>query len=162
MPPDWPDTARRDPSITGLVSVLVARHHRRGRVSVCGYLVDAYCLGVKDALGPRVIDAADLSPFVRCYFSAYDAPPLEASIDLARHLVWGAVEYARRLVFEPARDFEAAASHLGPLAGPSRIGFGRNGKPYFVQGPYDDGRRVLRTLEGSVGEGNFHFLVVAV
>jgi hypothetical protein len=75
--------------------------------------------------------------------------------------VLGAVEYARRLGFEPARDYPAARGHLGPRNGPSAIGFGRDGKPFYVQGPFDDGQRVMRTLQRTVGEGNFEFLVVA-
>jgi hypothetical protein len=33
--------------------VLAARRHRHDKVSVCGYLADVYCLGVKTALGRR-------------------------------------------------------------------------------------------------------------
>lgn len=39
---------------------------------------------------------------------------VEAPIELARHLVFGAADYARGLGFEPARDFEANLdSHVG-------------------------------------------------
>ena len=38
---------------SGLVTALVARAHRHDSVSVCVYLVDVYCLGVKNATGPR-------------------------------------------------------------------------------------------------------------
>jgi len=41
----------------------------------------------------------------------------------------------------------------------SAIRFGCDGKPSFTQGSYDDPGRVLRTLEESVGSGNFHFTV---
>lgn len=71
----------------------------------------------------------------------------------------GAVAYARELGFEPHRDSRPAAGHLGELAGPSAIGFGRDGKPEYVQGPYDDADRILRTLEANVGRDNFHFTV---
>jgi hypothetical protein len=50
---------------------------------------------------------------------------------------------------------------LGSWAGPSAIRFGRDGKPFFVQGPHDDADAVLQTLERSVGRGNFTFLVRA-
>lgn len=43
---------------------------------------------------------------------------------------------------------------------PSRIRFGRHGKPYFQQGPYDNPTRVMRTLDRSVGPGNYHFTTV--
>lgn len=33
------------------------------------------------------------------------------------------------------------------------------GKPFFIQGVRDDPVRIMRTLERSVGPGNFHFTV---
>ena len=158
-PADWPDVEVPSGVGNGLVSVLVARDDRRGKVSVSGYLVDVYCLGVKDVLGPKAIDDADLRTFVRSFFGAYEAPPLAASVEMARELVWGAVGYARDLGFEPHRDFAQAASHLGAWQPTGAVRFGREGEPYFVQGVRDHGTRILRTLERSVGEGNFHFLV---
>jgi hypothetical protein len=87
--------------------VLVARDEARGRVSACGYLVDVYCLGVKNVVGPRVMDRHGLFEFARSYFSAYEGQSLAASLELAQHLVCGAVEYARSLGFEPHEDFAA-------------------------------------------------------
>lgn len=156
-PPDWPDTAVPEGVGHGLVAVLVARAHRRGKVSVSGYLVDVYCLGVKDVLGPRVIDDVDLGALVRMYFQVYEAPPVPASIEMGRELVWGAVDYARGLGFEPHPDLERTVDHLC-LAPYGCVSFGLEGKPYFVQGVRDSSTRILRTLERSVGEGNFHFL----
>jgi hypothetical protein len=46
-------------------------------------------------------------------------------------------------------------------AGPGRIAFGRDGQPFYRNGPYDDAAAVLRTLEQSVGTGNFQFSVAA-
>lgn len=158
-PAEWPDTDVPDGVGHGLVSVLVAREHRRGKVSVCGYLVDVYCLGVKDVLGPRVMDDADLGAFVRTYFLVFEAPALAAPIEMARELVWGAVAYARALGFEPHREFEQTAGHLGAWNPTGAVRFGREGKPFFVQGPRDNSARIMRTLERTVGQGNFHFLV---
>lgn len=158
--PEWPDTPAGDSGVQGLASVLVARRARHDKASACGWLVDAYCLGVKDAIGPRTMDDHDLVTFTRSFFAAYHAPPLPAPLDLAQHLVFGAVAYARELGFEPARDFETTTGHLGPWSGPSAIRFGRNGKPLFIQGPHDDPTRVLATLERTVGPANFEYLVV--
>lgn len=143
----------------GIVSVLVARQHRRGKVSVTGYLVDVYCLGVKDVLGPRVMDDCDLRAYVRRYFLVYEAPALAAPIEMARELVWGAVAYARELGFEPHPDLEQASGKLGAWEPTGVVRFGRGGTPYFVQGLRDNARRILATLERSVGGGNFHYLV---
>ena len=156
--PDWPNGDDSENGPAGLVAVLVARAHHYGKVSVCGWLLDVYCLGVKDILGPRAIVGHELLGFVEGYFDGYATPPLPAPIELARHLVWGAVEFARGLGFEPAAGFDAAATHLGPLTEKGAIRFGRDGRPVYVQGPRDDVPSILRTLEAAVGEGNFEFL----
>ena len=156
--PDWPNGDRSETGPGGLVAILVARTHHYGKVSVCGWLVDAYCLGVKDVLGPRAIVERELPAFVERYFSGYATPPLPAPIELARQLVWGSVEYARGLGLEPAAGFDAAAAYLGPLTGKCAIRFGRDGRPVYVHGPGDDAASILRTLEAAVGEGNFEFV----
>jgi len=156
---EWPLDAA-DHAGSGLAGVVVARRHRPRRVSVCGYLVDVYCLGVKDALGPDVMNDRDLPAFLRTFFSAFgDATaPIEAPLDLARHLVWGAVDYARELGFSPHSDFQPTRGHLGEWQETSDITFGRDGVPFYVQGPYDTPGTVIRTLTRSVGDGNFHFI----
>lgn len=156
---DWPDRPGYGSEASGLAAVLVAREGRRdrGTVSVCGYLVDTYCLGVKDALGPQSMDQAELRQFVERYFDVFDGGPVAAPIDLARQLVWGAVEYARGLGFEPADDFDPTRDHLGPLEGPAVIRFGRHGKPFYMEGPYDDADRIMRVLNEKVGGDDFHF-----
>jgi len=157
--PEWDDPGGDDQA-AGLVSVLVARKrsHRR-LVTVCVYLLDVYCLGVKNALGPERLDDDSLRGFTRHTFSCYARPPISASIELARDLVFGAADYARALGFDPHPDFEAARAHLGPWSGPSSIAFGCDGKPSYVEGPYDDPEHVVRTLRRAVGRNGFHYTV---
>ena len=157
--PEWPDGETVDPETGGLVGVLVAREDRNQKVSVCGYLVDVYCLGVKNVLGPDRMRCSELPSFQRLYFRAWMSGGMPAPIQLARELVLGAVEYAHTLGFAPHSDFEAARGLLGVWEGPGAIRFGCDGKPTFNPGPYDDPAYVLRTLEESVGAENFHFTV---
>lgn len=155
----WANADLDDAGRSGLMGVVVARRGRGRRVSVCGYLVDVDCLGVKNVLGPLVMDESDLGPYTREFFEAFDSPPQPATVQLASRLVWGSVDYARGLGFEPHPDFAAAAGHLGERLPGDGIRFGRDGKPFYVQGPHDDATRIVRTLQRTVGEGNFHFLV---
>lgn len=161
---DWPNRGRDgSPVGPGLVGLVVARGSRRasGGVSACGYLVDTYCLGVKDALGLRAMSERRLQDFLDTFFDVFGTAPVAAPIELARHLVWGAVDYARGLGFEPHPDLRRAAGHLGTLTGPCGIQFGHDGTPSYTQGPHDDAEQILRTLDRTVGEGNYHFLVAA-
>ncbi len=158
---DWYDPASPEDGGAGLVGVIVARRAKPRRVSVCGYLVDVYCLGVKNALGPDTMNEVDLPGFRDRFFSAFGATvdPVAAPLQLVRHLVWGAVDYARGLGFEPHPDFAPAAGHLGPAwQQTSAIRFGREGVPFYICGPHDESNAVLRTLTRSVGEDGFNYL----
>lgn len=145
-----------DEGTDGLLTVLVARRRRhRRKITTCTYLVDAYCLGIKNTIGPDEMDERGLRSLAGFAYGAYSAPPVSAPIDLVRDLVLGAAEYARGLGFEPHPDFERARPHLGPWQGPSAITFGRDGRPYYINGPDDDPDYILRTLRRTVGDGEF-------
>ena len=64
---------------------------RNVRHSQRAHLVDVYCLGVKNALGPRIMNERDLPAFLRRFFTPFDkvsAPLAAAPLELARHLAW--------------------------------------------------------------------------
>lgn len=158
---DWPDVPAAECGSDGLAVVAVARRDEPRRVSVCSYLVDTYCLGVKDVIGPHVLHERALQAHLDKVFAPFRAAgvQLDAPPELARHLVWGAVDYARGLGFGPHPDFAATAEHLGEPAASPAITFGRNGAPFYVSGPHDNPQAVIRTLTGSVGSGNFDYVV---
>ncbi|MEX1163475.1 MAG: hypothetical protein WEB03_07835 [Nitriliruptor sp.] len=141
----------------GRIAPLV-RELARERTQRSQTLVDTYCLGVKDALGPRVTSRRGLERFASRYSEPFDGGRVEAPVELARHLVWGGAAYAVDLGFEPHPDFWPAAGHLEALDGPSDIGFGLHGKPSYVSGPFDD---VARILDHSVGMDSAHVTLVA-
>ncbi|MCW6010609.1 hypothetical protein K1W54_39580 [Micromonospora sp. CPCC 205371] len=153
--PEWVDVDVPDLTTRGLAAVLVARRPRHSsKLQVGGYLVDVYCLGVKNAL-VEAMNERDLRELVANYYATYDGGPLAIPLEQARHVVFGAVDYARGLGFEPHPDFAPAADLLGPWTGPSDITFGSDGVPTFVQGPYDDVRAIEKTLRRSVGKGKY-------
>jgi hypothetical protein len=156
---DWPDDAGAptEASDSGVASLLVAAPDRRGTQSVCGYLIDTWCLGVKNAIGPKRMHPRELEAFKRQYFRQWRSEGIPVPLELAQHLVLGAVDYARSLGFEPHPDFRRSRRALGSWDGPSAITFGMNGKPLYVNGPYEDPQRVLATLERSVGRDGFHY-----
>jgi hypothetical protein len=79
-------------------------------------------------------------------------------LELAQHLVFGAVDYARGMGLEPHPDFAKCAHILGEWSGSSDIAFGRDGVPMYMQGPHDDTFAILATLRKTVGDGNFHYM----
>jgi hypothetical protein len=154
--PEWPDP-QPDTGASGLVVVVVARE-RGSSVRVCDYLVDTWCLGVKNADGPRSIERRRLPSFRANVFRSYPGAPVEVPLALAQQIVFGAAEYARGLGFEPHADFAKATGLLGEWDGVCDLEFGRDGMPMYVEGPHDDTWRVLSTLRRNVGDGNFHYL----
>ncbi len=147
------------PGSAGVIAVLVAAPQGQNRMSTCAYFVDAWCLGVKNALGPKRTSTREFEAFRQHYFEPWRSRGVPIPIELARHLVLGAVEYARGLGFEPHGDFRHARGGLGTSEGPSAITFGRDGTPYYRSGPYDDPERVLATLDRRVGRGGYHYSV---
>jgi hypothetical protein len=158
---DWPDDigAPAEAVDSGVACVLLAAPDGHSRVSVYGYLVDTWCLGVKNALGPKRMSTRDLVGFRRRYFGHWRSEGIPIPLELAQHLVLGSVAYARRLGFEPQRDFRRARRPLGSWEGPSAITFGMDGKPHYLNGPHDDPERVVATLERTVGRGGYHYTV---
>jgi hypothetical protein len=63
--------------------------------------------------------------------------------------------------FEPPPDFPAAAGHLGGWAETSAITSGRDATPFYVAGPYDNPRAIIRILDRVCGQGNYEYLVPA-
>jgi hypothetical protein len=151
----WDDVDLGPDGPAGIVFVLLARAGRGGRVTICGYLVDTFCLGVKNALGPQRMRKGDLPGFVRRAFVGFPAPPLRAPLSLAQHVVHGAVAFAATLGFDPHPDFAQARGFLGELREPCVIVFGQRGRPLYIAGPHDDPIAVARTLRASVGSDGF-------
>lgn len=152
---EWVDVDMPGLTTRGLAAVMVARRPRHSsKLQVAGFLIDVYCLGVKNALG-AAMNERELPEFLANYFANYDGGALAIPVEQARHVVFGAVDYARGLGFEPHPDYAPVADLLGPWTGPSDITFGLDGMPTFIQGPYDDARAIEKTLKRSAGKGKY-------
>lgn len=158
---DWPGMSPPEPDSgeSGLVGVLVARDHG-STVSVCGFLVDVFCLGVKNTNGPKTMDRRKLPDFTWAFFTSWSNRAIPAPLELARHVVFGAVDYARSLGFEPHPDFARGAALLGDWeTGSSDVTFGQDGKPFYINGPHDDTYGTMAKLRKTVDKGNFDYLI---
>lgn len=144
----------------GLAIVVVARNSRPGKLMVCNYLVDYYCLGVKNVMGPKQILESDYPKFKEKCFQAFDNDSKLIPIEQAQAIVLSAVAYADSLELSPDLDFtETAKSHLGLWDQKLSIWCGHSdGKPLFVPGPSDFPGKIIAILDRSVGEGNYRYM----
>jgi len=104
------------------------------------------------------MDRRQLGGFIQQIFSSWDEPAVQVPLELGRQIVYGAIVYARELGFEPHADFGRAAGYLGAWDGECELTFGRDGKPMYISGPYDDGERIIRKLRRGLGDENYDFV----
>jgi hypothetical protein len=146
----------------GIGHVLLSREINPGQIAFAVFLVDMYCLGVKNAIW-------NIRPFAEVESLAGKLSRGHKSVKLkpesARKLVEGAVEYARNLGFSPHDDYQRARLIFGDIdsaACTEEFVYGRDGKPYFIAGPHDDPmrcRQIVSTLNSRVGPEGHHFLM---
>ena len=144
----------------GLARIVVTRSQENRKIMVAAFLVDIFCLGVKNAfcnegLGRRQIEAQLLPGYYQ------NEEPTRVGINYVKEIIYGAVDYARGLGFDPHPDFELSRHVLGS----EEIGRTRNltfggpeGKPLYVAGPDDDAAAILRKLRKRLGENGFNFI----
>ncbi|HEY9620985.1 MAG TPA: hypothetical protein V6C78_11485 [Crinalium sp.] len=145
--------------VGGLAQIFVTRMDRN-QYLMCSYLVDYWCLGVKDASGPRKLDRYKYEAMLKQTENNFHQSYQEISLREAQAIIFGAIDYAAKLGIQPHADFEQAKANLGPrLDDLPAIEFGRDGKPFYISGPYDNPDKIIRKLEDAVGKGNFNFLI---
>ncbi len=144
----------------GFAQIILARQDRN-RIVLASYLVDYWCLGVKDVIPPRSGGKSGCERFKQLCMEQFNEPFIDISLAQAQSIIYGAVDYARSLGFEPHRDFDKKAQqHLGPK--PETlipIEFGKDGKPMYFSGPYDNADKIIKTLTANVGAGNFDYVM---
>jgi hypothetical protein len=151
--------APNEDELGGLGVVLVARNTGYKSFVACTYLVDYWCLGLKDTIGERKVNDIKYQQFVNLCYGRLTDGYQEISLEQAQAIVYGAIDYAEGLGLKPHRDFQKTKDHLGTWDGKPKLTFGRQGKPFFFSRPYDDSERIIQTLRQNVGEGNFESLV---
>lgn len=145
----------------GMAVIVVARRQPNGNIVYGTYLVDYYCLGLKDTFFNADIPAGHFRREILPEIMQGNEPQ-EISPALAHEIIYGAIEYAEQYGFRPHRDYRRSQYILDPPDVHPRTGaiqFGFEGQPLFISGPYDNIDAVLRQLDRTAGEGNYNFMV---
>jgi hypothetical protein len=143
----------------GIGQLVLARRMPDGRVALAIFLVDTFCLGVKNALC-KLLGPAHFQEHMASLKSNMGNYREVAPEYLAK-LVYDSVSYARALGFEPHPDYRAARLLLGGIDASrcsEHFEFGKDGKPFYVRGPNESLARAKEISE-QVTEAGGHFIV---
>jgi hypothetical protein len=144
-----------------ITQILVARRSSSGQIAVGVFLVDLGCLGVKSAFG-RLLHTMQEYRELRDGMKA-NQDMIKADINLVAKIIREAIAYAEDLGFKPDPDYRDAMLVLGDADPdacdvPIPLG-GKDGKPFFVAGPYDNVDRIMSKLTRKLGPDGFTYVV---
>ena len=132
---------------TGVANVAVARIDDSGGASAGFFLVDHFCLGVKDAFLLDDLMESELREIIEERFPEGTMERMHPA--WAKKFVEGAVTYAENLGFSPHRDYRKARrafSGIDTSICTETFTYGDNGRPHFIQGNLEDEERVERII----------------
>jgi hypothetical protein len=145
---------------SGLGSLAIARRESEGNLVFAVFLVDVYCLGVKDAFWIAGAQQ-DFNELIRRMEKTQKVTAI-APACLVK-IVQGAVDYANSFGLPPHPDYRHAARLLegiDPTTCPEQFTFGRNGKPFYVQGPHETSAQAMAIMQRVQAAGG-HFIIEA-
>lgn len=151
--------------ISGIGELVVTRRIPNGDIAMSAFVIDVFCLGVKDAMF-MVLPESEYEHRIKRRMSATgdrDFEKLHQSC--AKKLLNGLVDYAKELGFAPHPDYKNANEIFGSIdtsVCPIKYTYGKEGKPFYINGPYESPteiRRIINTLTEKCGAGGFNTLL---
>lgn len=146
--------------MNSLTMCLIIRAQPGGKFTFANILVDRLCLGVKSCMANCNFTAIEIEELID-RIGGQEAIQ-EVTPTYFHNLVYAAVDYAAELGFKTPDDFYLAEYVLDPDLiddGIDDIELGRDGKPYYIQGPFDDAIRIKNILNRRVGPEGYEFIV---
>lgn len=143
----------------GLGYVIVIREHTGGKKSFAVYMVDRWCVGVKDTF----FNVRQDDDSIEELFSRIREYRLqEVSYNEAHNMVWGAVDYAEEAGIKPHKDFATTQYFLEedtdeiPLI---EYEFGKDGKHYLVAKSQLELSKYLQPMKKNLSEDEYTCVV---
>jgi hypothetical protein len=147
--------------ISGLGELVVTRRIPNGDIAMSAFVIDVFCLGVKDAMF-LVLPESDYEHRIKGRMAATGNRGFEKlHQSCAKKLLDGVVDYAKELGFAPHPDYKNAYDIFGIIDDsvcPVKYTYGKEGKPFYMNGPYEspaDIDRIINTLTKKCGAGGF-------
>jgi hypothetical protein len=148
----------------GIGNLVFSRSLPDGRLALAAFLLDVFCLGVKNAFS-AIMPRHDYAKRLIGRLAAENLQPIDPAC--FRKLVEGGVAYAHELGFSPHADYAVACQIFGdvqPTPCSRCFEYGRDGKPFYISGPHETSNQIetiLEQLQRRLGPGNFDYLVLA-
>jgi hypothetical protein len=147
-----------------MANIAIARKHANDNVTVCIYLVDLACLGVKDTQYFFNIPLEDFENMLSKSELEFDDT---LSYSLAHNIIFSALEFAEEYGFKPHKDYTQTTCFFLeednddiPLI-EVECGGKKDGKPFYINAGHDSparAKQIIAQLEKTAGEGNYHYL----
>lgn len=147
--------------ISGLGELVVTRRIPNGDIAMSAFVIDVFCLGVKDAMF-TVLPESEYEHRIKGKMSGAGNRVFDKLHQTcAKKLLDGVVNYAKELGFAPHPDYKNAKEIFGLAdagACPVKYTYGKKGKPFYMNGPYEspaDIDRIINTLTKSCGVNGY-------
>lgn len=150
-PPDWQES--------GMAHIIITRVRPNGNLVLCSFLVDTFCLGVKDANYHENITPEKVQDYL--YKCKIGMGLEEISYNEAHNIIYGAIAFAEEGGIKPTKDFDPAGYILEedtddiPLI---EYEFGKNGKHFLIVHPDRKDMPYFHILKKNLGN-NFDFIL---
>ncbi|WP_444842822.1 hypothetical protein [Bradyrhizobium sp.] len=121
----------------GIGTVVIARGATSHLVTMGSFLVDVFCLGVKNVMFEQ-LDDDEFEFYMERTGDTQRMIPVDPAY--ARRLLRDAAAWSASFGFAPHRDFPVVERLFGEVNADdcdAVFQFGREGKPHYVAGPYD-------------------------
>lgn len=147
----------------GLGQVVISRRTASGEIAVGVFLIDRYCMGVKDCFGHIMTGARFAEVKEDMQANGQNLQKIDAAS--ARRVIEDAVAYAENLSIKPHADFRSARIILADIdSSTAKVIFeiGKDGKPFFMSGPFQspaEYRMILSKLTAKCGADGFSYLL---
>lgn len=142
----------------GLAHIIVTRNRAGGNLVFASFLVDTFCLGIKDADYAIDFTREELDKMLTHFRSYHNLE--ETDYDKIHNIIYGAIEFAEEGGINPVKQFGVASYILEedtddiPLI---EYEYGKDGKHFLIIGEDGKERRYLNTLFDNLGE-KFSFM----
>ena len=152
---------------SGIGELVVTRRIPNGNIAMSAFVIDVFCLGVKDAMF-MVLPENEYEHKIKGRMSATGGRGFEKlHQSCAKKLLDGVVNYAKELGFNPHPDYKNASEIFGNIDAsvcPVKYTYGKDGKPFYMSGPYEsptDIQKIIDTLTKKCGSGGFNTIISA-